>query len=176
MGVTPDASSPPTVAPHLWRIHGRSYDLSAFASQHPGGHAALALGRGDDCTLLFESYHISSARHRSVLSRYLVDGDGTPISDSSKAVSSDTQALSPFHRDALAMLRSHFSGQGRAAHKAKAGHSALMLLVVSLYALSWIGWARGSLPAAVALPFLAWLVMYVPRFPICLPFSRLPVN
>lgn len=160
----PTAGLSPVVAPHLWRIHGRLYDLNAFASHHPGGHAAISLGRGDDSTLLFESYHICSARHRKILDKYLVGDDGLPFPRGVKgAVSTPAPALSAFHADLVAMLRAHFSGKGRAAHKAKLGHSVLMSVVVLLYGLAWLGWARGSVSAAVVLPFLAWLVMWVPQ-------------
>lgn len=156
MGVKPTSPRPAAealtaVPPDLWRIHGRLYDLAAFAGVHPGGRAALSLGRGDDCTLLFESYHLTSSRHRRALDAYLVPDGGRPAPPPPK--------LSPFHADAVAMLRAHFAGKGPAAHKAKTGHSALMLVFIAAYGLAWLGWARGSAPAAVALPFLAWLVM-----------------
>merc|ERR1719506_1835467 len=41
----------------LWTVHGKRYDLSSFMDRHPGGPEALALGRGRDCTVLFETYH-----------------------------------------------------------------------------------------------------------------------
>lgn len=163
MGVKPSAAPPPVVPPHLWRIHGRLYDLNAFASHHPGGQAAISLGRGDDSTLLFESYHITSSRHRNVIDHYLVGNDGLPLPPGFRsALPAPAPVLSAFHADLVVAFRAHFAGKGRAAHKAKTGHSVLMSCVVLLYALSWLGWARGSVSAAVALPFLAWLVMWVP--------------
>ncbi|ETO19641.1 hypothetical protein RFI_17588 [Reticulomyxa filosa] len=43
--------------PQWWYLHGKAYDFSAFATRHPGGQQAIFLGRGRDCTALFESYH-----------------------------------------------------------------------------------------------------------------------
>jgi cytochrome b involved in lipid metabolism len=47
----------------IWWIHGNGYDLSRFVERHPGGKEAILLGRGRDCTALFESYHIFSKDH-----------------------------------------------------------------------------------------------------------------
>lgn len=48
----------------LWTIHGMDYDLSDFVKRHPGGKESILLGRGRDCTALFESYHPFTNRHR----------------------------------------------------------------------------------------------------------------
>jgi cytochrome b involved in lipid metabolism len=45
---------------NIWWIHGSGYDLSNFVERHPGGKEAILLGRGRDCTALFESYHVFS--------------------------------------------------------------------------------------------------------------------
>jgi len=49
---------------YLWTIHGKDYDLSKFIHRHPGGKEAILLGRGRDCSALFESYHPFTKRHR----------------------------------------------------------------------------------------------------------------
>eukprot|EP00586_Coscinodiscus_wailesii_P012864 CAMPEP_0172492852 /NCGR_PEP_ID=MMETSP1066-20121228/24105_1 /TAXON_ID=671091 /ORGANISM="Coscinodiscus wailesii, Strain CCMP2513" /LENGTH=687 /DNA_ID=CAMNT_0013262685 /DNA_START=157 /DNA_END=2220 /DNA_ORIENTATION=- len=54
----------------LWMIHGIAYDLEDFVERHPGGKEAIELGRGRDCTALFESYHPFTNKHRQVLQRY----------------------------------------------------------------------------------------------------------
>ena len=50
----------------MWYIHGVAYDLEEFVERHPGGVEAIRLGRGRDCTALFESYHAFSenSKHR----------------------------------------------------------------------------------------------------------------
>lgn len=57
----------------IWWIYGNGYDLSRFVERHPGGKEAILLGRGRDCTAMFESYHIFSKDHWYVriLSRLL---------------------------------------------------------------------------------------------------------
>jgi Cytochrome b5-like Heme/Steroid binding domain len=47
-----------------WLIHGQQYDLSDFVDRHPGGKESILLGRGRDCTALFESYHAFTTQHR----------------------------------------------------------------------------------------------------------------
>ena len=51
---------------HYWTIHGHDYDLDDFVEQHPGGKEAILLGKGRDCTALFESYHPFTNLHRYV--------------------------------------------------------------------------------------------------------------
>lgn len=40
-----------------WYLHGIPYDFTGFVKNHPGGIKAIMLGRGRDCTAMFESYH-----------------------------------------------------------------------------------------------------------------------
>lgn len=42
----------------VWKIHGKSYDLTPFMKYHPGGDEILRQTKGiEDATPLFESYH-----------------------------------------------------------------------------------------------------------------------
>ena len=34
-------ATPTDVPPHVWRIHGRDYDLTSFVDEHPGGDEVL---------------------------------------------------------------------------------------------------------------------------------------
>lgn len=61
------AMSKAVTSDKIWWIHGNGYDLSKFVERHPGGKEAILLGRGRDCTALFESYHIFSNEHWYVL-------------------------------------------------------------------------------------------------------------
>ena len=47
----------PKLNPNYWAIHGDYYDLNKFAKEHPGGAQVLEMGKGRDCTELFESVH-----------------------------------------------------------------------------------------------------------------------
>jgi len=65
-----------TYDPRYWVIHGRTYDLTEFVDKHPGGAYILLLGKGRDCTELFESVHAISgiAKSRAILKKYEVPG------------------------------------------------------------------------------------------------------
>jgi cytochrome b involved in lipid metabolism len=55
-----------TSSSNTWTVHGADYDLTSFLNQHPGGKEAVEMGRGRDCTALFESYHPFTNKHRYV--------------------------------------------------------------------------------------------------------------
>lgn len=55
-----------------WIIHGEEYRLQDYVARHPGGLEAIMLGRGRDCTALFESYHPFTNKHKVVLEKYRV--------------------------------------------------------------------------------------------------------
>ena len=45
---------PGLTAEDLWTVHNKRYDLAGFVHAHPGGIHAIGLGRGRNCTALFE--------------------------------------------------------------------------------------------------------------------------
>ena len=59
-------------ADQLWKIHGEYYDLAPFLASHPGGDV-IQLGKGRDCTELWESVHLLSDKPRTLLARFRVD-------------------------------------------------------------------------------------------------------
>ena len=61
-----DTVGKPASNPYYWLIHGHEYDLNDFVRRHPGGKEAILLGRGRDCTALFESYHSFTKLNRYV--------------------------------------------------------------------------------------------------------------
>ena len=63
-----DANTNVVSKEHIWTVHGKDYDFKEFVNRHPGGKEAILLGRGRDCTALFESYHPFTNRHRYVIS------------------------------------------------------------------------------------------------------------
>jgi hypothetical protein len=63
------------IPPHVWRIHGRDYDLASFVDKHPGGALMILLGKGTDCTGLFEQYHLLHTP-RAMLRNYDISPDG----------------------------------------------------------------------------------------------------
>lgn len=63
-----------------WLLHGKLYDFSSYVERHPGGEDWILLGKGRDCTELFESVHALSARHpRSMLSKYEIKNHSEDI-------------------------------------------------------------------------------------------------
>jgi hypothetical protein len=90
-------SSPPPST--LWTIHGVDYDLAEFVSRHPGGEQAILLGRGRDCTALFESYHPFTNQHRAVLQRYRRNQAGSLTSLTNAPSPSDESDLPSAQRD-----------------------------------------------------------------------------
>ena len=56
----------------LWKINENFYDLTEFVNHHPGGTESVLLGKGRDCTALFNSYHTFSNKHRVVLQKFKV--------------------------------------------------------------------------------------------------------
>jgi hypothetical protein len=57
---------------NLWIIDGQAYDFRDFVKRHPGGSAAISLGRGLDCTELFRTYHLMKTPPESILKKYRV--------------------------------------------------------------------------------------------------------
>ncbi len=58
---------------NVWVVHGVEYDLSSFVDKHPGGRTAILLGKGRDCSVLFESYHPFTDANRQVLKWYVCE-------------------------------------------------------------------------------------------------------
>ena len=54
----------------LWRIHDNLYDLTNF--DHPGGEFFIEMGRGTDCTELFESSHPNMEKVSKLLKKLFV--------------------------------------------------------------------------------------------------------
>jgi len=62
---------------NLWLLHGHVYDFTDFVKNHPGGSKAILLGRGRDCTVLFESYH-TFLPSDALLEKYRVSSPQVP--------------------------------------------------------------------------------------------------
>jgi len=139
------------VSPQVWRVHGRDYDLSDFVDSHPGGALMLLLGKGTDCTMLFESYHIFN-EPRKRLAKYDVTPDGLhpPVPD----------CPSPFMIDVRLMVKEHFKGRARYAHKTSRQQLVLMLFVLLVeLAAGWEWWVHASVLSGVVAGAAATLLM-----------------
>ncbi len=171
VGDQPEALPSP---PHkYWVIHGKAYDLEAYIAKHPGGRDAILLGRGRDCTELFEQYHVLNNKHLRVLERYRVvlppakaaltnlrASVGVPVNGLEDLPRADPAegALGrvayqpdPFYEDIKAMAREH-------------GNIKLSKPFVILHCLHVIGliyslrlWWQGALMSAFLVPFFLWV-------------------
>ena len=143
----------------VWRIHGRDYDLSEWVDEHPGGAMMILLGKGTDCTILFETYHIFN-EPRERLRAYDVTPDGLKP----KVIT----CPSPFLCDVRVMVKEHFAGASlspkklgrveRSAHKATAVQLLSMLLLLACEAASTYWWLSSGLITA---GFVAGLCGYL---------------
>lgn len=97
---------------HIWTVHGRDYDLREFVDRHPGGKEAIELGRGRDCTALFESYHPFTEQHHVVLQKYHVRSNidaGTKRSSAKEEIST---VQDPFYETLKARAAESLKKQG----------------------------------------------------------------
>lgn len=168
-------------APHkYWVIHGQAYDMESYIAKHPGGADAILLGRGRDCTELFEQYHVLSNKHLCVLERYRVSLplaklgasnltgavvsaplDGMTAESDASAVVALQQPVTtfriahksdPFYEDVKVMVREH-------------GNTKMSRPFVILHCLHVVGlvyalhlWYKGAFASAFLLPFLLWVL------------------
>jgi len=59
---------------NYWLIHGEYYDMRPFIERHPGGETFILLGKGKNCTELFESVHcLSKINVHNILAKYKVE-------------------------------------------------------------------------------------------------------
>ncbi|EFJ47347.1 hypothetical protein VOLCADRAFT_92130 [Volvox carteri f. nagariensis] len=175
-----ESSAPAAVpeAPHdYWVIHGQAYDLASYVAKHPGGVDAILLGRGRDCTELFEQYHVLNNKHLRVLERFRIslpssklvanNLKGTLVSapidrldseaDAAAVIGLQKSAFSahqsdPFYEDVKAMVREH-------------GNTKMSTPFMILHCLHVVGlvyslrlWYQGAFISAFLLPYFLWVL------------------
>jgi hypothetical protein len=143
----------------LWTIHGVRYDMRKFVSRHPGGVRAIELGRGIDCTILFETYHPFTKRHRQVLGAYRYDD---------APANSDDQwdwKNSPFYEELKAAARAYFSPRGdetdhEVQRNSKASTESWLRHIVGtcLLIAAFYAWLQGTPGSMLFFPIVYWIV------------------
>jgi linoleoyl-CoA desaturase len=131
-------------SPSLWYIHGKAYDLSAFLREHPGG-AILGLGRGWECTALFESYHLSDPAHADAMLSTQIARDPPSLVPCPYSFENDG-----FYRVVRQRVRQYFAESGIST---KAPLAAKVAIFVSLAAVALLivpAFVFGSVIAAIA--------------------------
>jgi fatty acid desaturase len=137
----------------LWKIHGHLYDLSSFIKRHPGGTVAITLGRGRDCTALFESYHIFNTKHRLMLQMYAVKPEGRLAAMKSPA--------DPFY---AALVKNVGAALEAAGYEKGSGFVATWkrwlwyLTVFCVLSLSWFSYIHGEVLGVLGFPLASWLM------------------
>lgn len=140
----------------LWTVHNRRYDLNDFVARHPGGIDAISLGKGRNCTELFESYHSLANEKlvRAVLARYYVED--------AKPHDADFQNLfewqdTPFFDMLKARVRAHFEQTGgKGNHYANRWQSVQLLIFTIASCLALSGFMCGRVLPMLFLPFCYW--------------------
>jgi len=161
----------------VWTIHGKTYDLSSWVDQHPGGSWAINLGRNRDCTGLFESYHAFADRTRllNTLKRFEISGcasnddeegdEGLEVTEKmSRAANSVEQDNltgltfnDEFHEDVRAMVKEYFKDGKN--HYMKWWWACMCLIVFALEVfVTYLYWTGEYTFPYFALPFLNWLL------------------
>lgn len=137
----------PPIDPSLWRIGGADYDLKDFVERHPGGPIAIDLGRGIDCSRLFSLYHSEDSIAHAVLEKFRVSKDPKSLPHSE------------FHSDLVAMVRDHFKGQGKAAHKASYTRIATLSALFAFQLYCYYALFTGAWWSVPVLPLVAWVIL-----------------
>jgi len=135
------------IDPALWRISGADYDLSEFVESHPGGPIAIGLGKGIDCTNLFTLYHAEDSRAHQVLKKYQ--------KGSAKSI---PLPHSEFRSDLMQMVKEHFQGKGKSAHKASYFQMAVLATLFAIELYLFFALFTGSWYAVALLPTVCWVV------------------
>ena len=157
-GVKEDADIPQIMCESVWLIHGKLYDLDAWAAHHPGGAHALDLGRNRDCTGLFESYHVFVDRDvlEKMLQRFEIKPERVRSSSIDlKPTFSKTDFACSFHEDVKIFARQHFKDNS---HKMKPWWVCLNSIVFILEIAATFYHLQGSLAALWLMPLLNWLM------------------
>eukprot|EP00011_Vannellida_sp_DIVA3-517-6-12_P005720 CAMPEP_0114624322 /NCGR_PEP_ID=MMETSP0168-20121206/10708_1 /TAXON_ID=95228 ORGANISM="Vannella sp., Strain DIVA3 517/6/12" /NCGR_SAMPLE_ID=MMETSP0168 /ASSEMBLY_ACC=CAM_ASM_000044 /LENGTH=463 /DNA_ID=CAMNT_0001835595 /DNA_START=36 /DNA_END=1424 /DNA_ORIENTATION=- len=132
--------------PRYWVIHGKSYDFTKFLDRHPGGAYILQLGKGRDCTELFESVHAFAEdgmeSQKLVMAKYEVAD--VPLKPDMFAWKEDG-----FYNTLKTRVRDRFKGRN---YKATWAVVAKLVIMAVLYVYCWAQaawtgnwwWAVGS--------------------------------
>lgn len=138
--------------PDVWTIHGRRYNLKSFYEQHPGGSFALRSAKGSDCTGLFESCH--TFIDREVLLKMVARFE---IKDGVEASQPVMVYADPFYDALKQMVRDHFKGKPRSAHKMTWPHLGLCFAALTVYwFLIYHMVVNGNMWCILPIGFLSW--------------------
>jgi linoleoyl-CoA desaturase len=154
---------PPPDPDRLWFIRGKAYDLSDFVRKHPGGHDAIRLGQGTDCTELFQTYHFRRMPTDRLLARYEVEIDRSDPRVVERLGGSDfTFQEDGFYKTIHRRALEYFAESGLVPGATRLDQLFAIALLVGSVLLIFPAYIHGSLAAAVCLGFIRALAAVNP--------------
>ena len=131
-----------------WCIYGQEYDFTPFLEKHPGGQMMLKLGQGNDCTCMFETYHVMK-NHQFMLN-YIEPYRMHKVIEG-VAVRKPQIPQNDFLEDCKDMMKEHFLTGPEAATKYPDAHKPswtrfcwLIMPAAIVNVVCWNGWQAGS--------------------------------
>ncbi len=115
------AAATASAKPLLWTIRNKRYAVpESFVARHPGGVDAITLGRGRNCTELFESYHSLSDKPDALLAAWFVEDARPGDADFDTTFDWDGDRAR-FYAELKREARAFFAGRSHKADWFKAG-------------------------------------------------------
>lgn len=146
----------PSPRPALWTVRNKRYAVpESFVLAHPGGREAIDLGRGRNCTELFESYHALTDKPHAMLAKWYVEDARPGDVDYDESFCWEPSAT-PFYSELKTAVRHYFASH-HLSHKAKWSKLFIVLFFALLTAATYLAWLRGSWWAPFLLPIFYWL-------------------
>lgn len=142
---------------NIWTIKNKRYSLNSFVDSHPGGESAILLGKGTNCTELFEAYHslVSKSKVLKVLSQH--------VSSMPDAVMGDYDYDHTFNwnntpfTDTLNKRVKNYFIDNNISHKASYFKVIYLIFFTLLSIYCLMGFFKGSWLSMIILPFAYWL-------------------
>lgn len=131
----------------LWVLHGQVYDFTDFVKYHPAGSRAILLGRGRDCTVLFESYH-TILPSDALLEKYRVSAPNVKLEESRSAKLFSFEE-GGFYRTLKQRTREYFKTNNLTTKATTMEIIYFVATILSIYFCTWAAFVQGSLIAAV---------------------------
>jgi fatty acid desaturase len=131
----------------LWVLHGQVYDFTDFVKYHPAGSRAILLGRGRDCTVLFESYH-TVLPSDALLEKYRVSAPNAKLEESRSAKLFSFEE-GGFYRTLKQRTREYFKTNNLSTKATTMEVIYFVATILSIYFCTWAAFVQGSLIAAV---------------------------
>jgi fatty acid desaturase len=131
----------------LWVLHGQVYDFTDFVKFHPAGSKAILLGRGRDCTVLFESYH-TILPSDALLEKYRVSAPNAKLEESRSAKLFSFEE-GGFYRTLKQRTREYFKTNNLSTKATTMEVIYFVATILGIYFCTWAAFVQGSLIAAV---------------------------